>query len=202
MDELIKILKESEVLRSKDIIRAFTAVDRKDFVRPENVIEAYENYPLPIGFGQTISQPYTVAFMLELLDPEPGNRVLDVGSGSGWTTALLAYIVGEKGLVYGIEIIPELAKWGAENLVNYHFKHASIHEAGETLGNPSWAPYDRILVSAAGNDIPDTLVKQLAPGGIMVIPVKSSLCQIKKDRAGIITTNMFDGFVFVPLITG
>lgn len=201
MDELIETLKELGALRTSSIIEAFSHIDRRDFIRPENIDEAYENYPLSIGFGQTISQPYTVAFMLELLNPNPGNRVLDVGSGSGWTTALIAYIVGEKGLVYGTEIIPELAVWGAKNLTKYHFKHSSIHKAESVLGYPAGGPYDKILVSAAGNQIPEILINQLAPGGTMVIPIKNALWQIKKNRVGATTTNIFDGFVFVPLIT-
>lgn len=201
MDKLIKTLRGLGVLRTPLVIEAFSHIDRKDFVRPENLDEAYGNYPLPIGFEQTISQPYTVAFMLELLLPKPGDHILDVGSGSGWTTALLANIAGDKGFVYGTEIIPELAEWGAGNLSKYHFNHASIHEAGDAIGNLSQGPYDKILASAAGDQIPEELINQLAPGGTMVIPIQSSIFQIKKSLSGEISKNVFEGFIFVPLIT-
>ncbi|MGB9609289.1 MAG: protein-L-isoaspartate O-methyltransferase family protein, partial [Minisyncoccia bacterium] len=108
IDDLIK----DGFLKSPRIIDAFRKVDRMNFVIDYVKNEAYRNSPLAIGFGQTISQPLTVAFMLELLDVQEGNKVLDVGSGSGWTTALLAELVGEKGKVYGIEIIPELYEFG------------------------------------------------------------------------------------------
>jgi len=114
--ELIKHLIARNVLKTKAIIDAFQAVDRIDFVPLKYLDEAYGDYPLPIGYGQTISQPFTVAFMLELLQPQKGDKILDVGSGSGWTTALLAHIVQEEGSVRGIELIPELVAFGKKNL--------------------------------------------------------------------------------------
>ena len=156
--------------------------------------EAYGDYPLPIGHGQTISQPYTVAYMLELLQPERGDRVLDVGSGSGWTAALLASIVGPDGRVWGTEIIPELVEFGRANLAKYNFKNATIERAAG-LGLPEHAPYDKILVSAAADDVPDSLLDQLAPGGIMVIPIKTSVWKITHTER-----EEHPGFAFVPLI--
>jgi protein-L-isoaspartate(D-aspartate) O-methyltransferase len=165
----------------------------------EYVEEAYGDYPLPIGFGQTISQPTTVALMLELLQPHKGDKILDVGSGSGWTTALLARIA-ESGPVYGVEIVPELVAFGAKNLGKYGFRNASIAQAGKELGLPREAPFDRILVSASSSDLPESLVKQLKVGGTMVIPIGDSVFRIVKKTEKDIEEEEFPGFLFVPLI--
>ncbi|MBI4121543.1 MAG: protein-L-isoaspartate(D-aspartate) O-methyltransferase [Candidatus Ryanbacteria bacterium] len=186
MDELVK--------------NALGAIDRKDFVPKEFVRDAYKDIPLPIGHGQTISQPYTVAFMLELLDPKAGNKILDVGSGSGWTTALLAHIVWREGAVFGVERVQELADFGKKNLEKYKFAHASIEKAGKALGLPKKAPFDRILVSAASSELPQELVDQLAIGGIMVIPIGDTIYKIIKKSEGEITREAHHGFVFVPLV--
>lgn len=119
MSQLIEQLISEGALKTKGIISAFRKIKREDFMLPETLAEAEENHPVPIGFGQTISQPFTVAFMLELLQPKEGDKILDIGSGSGWTTALLAEIVGPKGKVYAIERIPELKKFGENNVRKY-----------------------------------------------------------------------------------
>ncbi|TSC67192.1 MAG: hypothetical protein CEO19_327 [Parcubacteria group bacterium Gr01-1014_73] len=180
--------------------RAFEKINRVDFIGPDYQAEADEDYPLPIGFGQTISQPFTVAFMLELLEPQKGDKVLDVGSGSGWTTALLAELVGDMGRVFGVEKIPELVSLGRKNLAKYNFPNAKIIQAGAELGLPSEAPFDKILVSAAAEKIPETLLYQLKAPGLLVLPVKDAIIQIKKDAAGKIFQKEFPGFVFVPLV--
>src|ERR1044071_317483 len=116
-DDLQKHLKnESRVLENPELEKAFADIDRADFVGPDYEVEAYEDYALPIGLGQTISQPTVVAFMLELLDIQKGEEILDVGSGSGWTTALLSELTGEDGSVLGWEILPELVKLGQKNI--------------------------------------------------------------------------------------
>lgn len=183
------------------IASAFRAVDRKDFVPPKYKQGAYLDEPLPIGHGQTISQPYTVAFMLKLLAPQSGQRMLDVGSGSGWTTALLAHIVGARGRVYGVELIPELVTFGKSNLEKCHFTNASIEQAGDGFGLPQKAPFDRILVSAASTALPQELVGQLAVGGIMVIPIGNDIVKIKKISQKKITKEKHPGFIFVPLVS-
>lgn len=172
-------------------------VDRKDFVLKEYESEAYEDYPLPIGFGQTISQPSTVFFMLKLLNPKKGEKILDVGSGSGWTTALLAEAVGEKGKVFGIEKIPELVEFGKNNISKYNFNNVQILEAGKELGLSKEAPFDKILVSASAKEIPQELMDQLKDKGIMVIPVGNDILKIQKKGK----IEKYEGFVFVPLIT-
>ncbi|MDZ4284523.1 MAG: protein-L-isoaspartate O-methyltransferase [Patescibacteria group bacterium] len=180
---------------------AFRAIDRADFVHPDYRDEAYEDYPLPIGAGQTISQPTTVAFMLEKLSVEPGEKVLDVGAGSGWTTALLGSIVGEQGRVFGIELVPELVVYGTRNIAKYKLPQATIEEAARgVLGKPAEAPFDRILVSAAADKLPQELVSQLKEGGVMVAPVGESICRIEKLGTGKIEKKCYPGFAFVPLV--
>jgi len=191
---------ENIVLRTDGIIDAFRTVDRKDFVLKEYEKEAYGDYPLPIGFGQTISQPTTVAFMLELLQPEKGDKILDVGSGSGWTTALLAHIAGKKGKVFGLEKIPELVSLGKENLAKYDFSNARILKAKEELGLKEEAPFDKILVSAFARTVPEELVKQLKTGGVVVMPVDNDILRIEKVSSKENKIQKFEGFVFVPLV--
>ncbi len=199
-NELVENLIQRGFLKSPRIIAAFRGIDRKDFVLPEYIDDSYGDYPLPIGEEQTISQPSTVAFMLELLQPREGDIVLDVGSGSGWTTALLAEIVGERGFVYGVELVPELVRLGRENLAVYGFDNVELHQANSNvLGLPSAAPFDKILVSAAGEDIPDELVEQLKSGGRMVIPVANSIIKLNKLNHNETEEERFPGFTFVPL---
>lgn len=190
---------ESQVLQNETIKRAFKNVDRRDFVQPDYHIEAYEDYALPIGYEQTISQPTTVAFMLELLELNEGDYVLDVGSGSGWTTALLAEIVGSQGSVTGLEIIPELVEQGQENLDKYNYPYAEIKDATENPAKLHTQKYDRILVSADAEEVPKELLAQLKPHGIMVIPIQNAICKFKKIAEDDIQEMRFPGFTFVPL---
>ena len=178
--DLVDKLVGDGVLKTVRIIDALKRIDRVEFVLEEYKYEAYGDYPLLIGHGQTISQPTTVAFMLELLRPEKGDRILDVGSGSGWTTALLAQIVGPTGRVWGLELVPELVKFGSENLAKYDFPHAGIQQAGDVLGLPREAPFDKILVSAAGEEMPQELIDQLKVSGRLVIPIQNSVWKVDK----------------------
>lgn len=196
---LIDHLLYREVLVTPAIIDAFSTIDRIGFVRRRSRAMAYGDHPLSIGHGQTISQPYTVAFMLEQLQPRPGDHVLDVGSGSGWTTALLAHIVGPRGSVLGIEIVADLVEYGTRNLARCQFPHAAIVPAGDTVGRPG-ERFDKILVSAAAAKLPDELVDQLNIGGRMVIPVGGSIMRLVKISAKRTEKREHVGFVFVPLI--
>ena len=197
---LLKYVNETDI--DEKVLKALEKIDRKEFVRPEYIDYAYEDTPLPIGYGQTISQPSTVAFMLSLLDVRKGFNVLDVGTGSGWTTALLSILVGKDGNVTGTEIIKELYEFGKENISKFkNCSNVQLFLTKSSLGYESNAPYDRILVSAASINIPETLIKQLKNGGIMVIPIQNSVFKIgKKFDDGKIITEEYPGFNFVPLI--
>lgn len=197
--ELIDAMIFSDMLKSPQIIDAFRAVDRKYFVPKSFAEHMYVDAPLPIGHNQTISQPSTVAFMLEHLAAQEGDRVLDIGSGSGWTTALLCHIVGEKGSVTGLERVDALVEQGQENLSQFNFNNCRIKQAGEKLGLPG-EEFDRILVSASADKIPEELFSQLKIGGILVIPVGNSIYKFKKVSEEEIKTEEYYGFVFVPLI--
>jgi len=154
---------------------------------------------LPIGAGQTNSQPKTVRNMLVGLEVRPGHRVLDVGAGSGWTTVLLARLVGENGDVTGVERVPALAEWGAGNVATAGLPWARLLLADPlTLGRPEGAPYDRILVSADAPRVPAELVDQLAAGGVMVIPIAGHLLRVRPGQPA----EDLGRYVFVPLITG
>ena len=190
----------NNALRTPEIIEAFEKVDRKYFV-PESFEEyIYIDAPLPIGNDQTISQPSTVAFMLELLEPHEGGRILDIGSGSGWTTALLCSIVGKRGSVQGLERVESLVESGQRNLAKFDFgPHCGIQKAGESLSRPG-ETFDKILVSASSSEIPEELFAQLKPGGVPVIPVRNSIFRFRKLPDGRIAKEEYPGFRFVPLI--
>jgi protein-L-isoaspartate(D-aspartate) O-methyltransferase len=178
---------------------AFAAAPRENFLPPAVRGQAGLDAPLPIGYGQTNSQPYTVRLMLGWLDARPGDKVLDVGSGSGWTTALLARLVGPKGKVYAVEKVPQLARFGSENCAKLGLKNVAFYQAGDELGLPAQAPYDRILVSASAAELPAELLAQLKPGGKMVVPVKNTICEITAAPSGHRFVN-HPGFAFVPLV--
>jgi protein-L-isoaspartate(D-aspartate) O-methyltransferase len=150
------------------VLRAMRSVPRHEFVLPEHRSLAYADRPLPIGLGQTISQPYIVALMTELIDPEPGDRLLEVGTGSGYQAAVAAELVAE---VFSIEIVPELARTAAERLERLGVANVTVRAGDGYLGWPEHAPFDGILVTAGADHVPQPLVDQLRPGARMVIPV-------------------------------
>jgi protein-L-isoaspartate(D-aspartate) O-methyltransferase len=182
------------------IEEAFRKVPRANFVEDKLVGQVGIDAPLPIGFGQTNSQPTTVRLMLEWLGPRFGDKVLDVGSGSGWTSALLAYIIGSKGKVYAVEKIPELVKIGRRNCQKLGVKNVSFYKAGNEYGMFKYAPYDRILVSAAAQTLPPELLIQLKPKGKIVIPVRNDILEITKISNEDYETYVHNGFAFVPLV--
>ena len=198
-DDMVDYLVDVGALYSSSIIEAFRHVDRADFVADKGAFNIYEDYPLGIGEGQTISQPRTVAMMMEMLSPKKGERVLDIGSGSGWTTALLAYITGDGGTVTGVERVEGLVEFGSRNLKKYGFKNAVILRSKEKLGIEG-EEFDRILVSAAADELPYELIKQLKIGGKLVIPIQNSVFEIIKKEDGEFDINEHYGFIFVPLI--
>ena len=201
MKQLIENLIRKGILKTPKIIDAFYKVDRMDFVLEESRYEAYSDRPLSIGFGQTISQPLTVAFMLELLQPQVGEKILDIGSGSAWQSCLLADIVGRNGKVFAIERIVEIYEFGKENSKKYNFKNLKFILGDGSRGYEKEAPYDKIIVAAAAFEkIPIELKKQLVNAGRLVIPVNNSIWLIVKKKNNKYTAKEFPGFAFVPLI--
>lgn len=182
------------------IAAAFTAAPRTAFL-PEHLRGDWRlDRPLPLSHGQTNSQPSTVAAMLELLGVEPGMKVLDVGSGSGWTTALLSELVGRQGRVIGVERVPDLVEYGRTALRSGNWPQAEIRLAERgRLGVPEEAPFDRILVSAMADSLPDQLVEQLADGGVMVVPVAGRMIRLLRHGPETQTTD-HGLYVFVPLV--
>ena len=184
------------------VAAAMAASPRRAHLPREQWDYADEDNPLPLFNQQTSSQPSTVATMLHLLNVPEGARVLDVGAGSGWTTAILAHLTGSDGSVLGIELDPELAQWGADNLANIQRPWARIEPARPgVLGAPEHGPYDRILVSAMASVLPRELVAQLVIGGLMVIPVAGEMHRVIRDSEVEFRLRSFGKYRFVPLIT-
>ena len=179
---------------------AMRAVPRRLFLPSAQREYADLDQPLAIGHGQTSSQPSTVRRMLELLDVQPGHRVLDVGCGSGWTSGLLDWLTGPKGAVVGVELEEELAAWGRSNLEGAGHGDVVVRTAkAGVLGWPEDAPYDRILVSAQARELPDELCEQLGEPGIMVVPVAGRMLVVRRTPGADLTVEASGHYRFVPL---
>jgi protein-L-isoaspartate(D-aspartate) O-methyltransferase len=184
------------------VMEAFAQVPRHAFVPEALRDRAYDNHPLPIGQGQTISQPYIVALMTDLLDPRPEHVVLEIGTGSGYQAAVLAGLVKQ---VYSVEVVESLAREARERLQRLGYGNVEVRVGDGRAGWPEHGPYDGILVAAAAEEVPQALVEQLKPGGSLVIPVGLShfaqqLRRISKDRDGNVETRNLLPVVFVPLM--
>ena len=180
---------------------AFEAVPREPFLPRRKRRYAGEDRPIEIGHGQTNSQPRTVRAMLELLDVRPGDQVLDVGCGSGWTTALLGYLAGESGRVLGVEIVPALAKLAAHNLAATAGGQVAVRTADpKVLGAPDRGPFDKILVSAQATALPEPLVHQLGFGGRLVAPVRSVMTVVDRVGEDELELSEHGRYSFVPLL--
>ena len=193
---------KSRGIRGERVLAAFSTVPRHLFVPEEYRVRAYEDHPLPIGSEQTISQPYMVALMIEELDVLPTSKILEVGTGSGYQTALLATL-GKT--VYSIERIGTLAEGARALLSDLQFQNVEIHVGDGSLGMPAVAPFDGILVSAAASQVPQALVDQLAEGGRLVIPIGSvsgQMVTVVERRHGQVEQRETVGCVFVPLVGG
>jgi protein-L-isoaspartate(D-aspartate) O-methyltransferase len=189
---------------SPRVVAALAKVRRAAFVPQDEARAAYANRPLPIGWGQTISQPFIVALMTELLDLQPEDKVLEIGTGSGYQAAVLGEMARE---VWSIEVIPALARTAASALAGEGYSNIQLRTGNGALGWPDQAPFDAIIVTAAGPEIPPALIEQLGPGGRMIIPVgphhlDQELVLVTKDPAGAVTRRGILPVAFVPLTGG
>jgi len=200
---LRQLISEERHITHPQILHAMASVPRHEFVPSAFESEAYADHPLPIGYNQTISQPYIVAFMTEALDPRPHQRILEIGTGSGYQTAVLAQLVQE---IHSIEIVPQLARSAADTLHRLRIRNVVVHLADGSLGWPDAAPYDGILVTCAPHRIPRPLIEQLLEGGRMVIPVGDlALGQelvVLEKRGSRIETRAVLPVRFVPMTGG
>ena len=199
---MIKNQLQSRGIRDDAVLKVMRSVERHNFV-PDNYRDrAYSDGPLPIGHGQTISQPYIVAFMTEQLQVSSQHKVLEIGTGSGYQAAILGELAKH---VFTIEIIPELAE-GAKNILNHlSYKNITVRAGDGYKGWPEEAPFERIMVTAAPAEVPQTLVDQLAPGGRMILPVGAQflvqyLWVIEKDDQGTVTKEKILPVRFVPMV--
>jgi protein-L-isoaspartate(D-aspartate) O-methyltransferase len=193
---------EARGVKNPEVLAAMRTIPRELFV-PEGIRPlAYADQPLPIGFGQTISQPFIVALMTELLDPKKDHRVLEIGTGSGYQAAILSRLAGE---LYSIEIVPELARSAAETLSRLGFRHVTVREGDGYRGWPEKAPFDRIILTAAPPEIPQVLLDELKPEGRLIAPVGvgvQNLVVVQKSVDGKTTTQTVLPVRFVPMIKG
>jgi protein-L-isoaspartate(D-aspartate) O-methyltransferase len=196
---LLEYWRTTGIITDDKILKAFEKVPRENFIVQKYRFDAYLDEPLPIGFGQTISQPTTVAVMTSALEPKQSQKILEIGTGSGYQAAILSELIGIKGKVYTLERITELANFAKKNLKAY--KNVSAMHADGTKGYAKAAPYDRIIVTAAASELPKQLFAQLKENAIMVIPIEDHLFKITKIN-GKPQMQDLGLFVFVPLVAG
>ncbi|WP_297473150.1 protein-L-isoaspartate(D-aspartate) O-methyltransferase [Nitrosopumilus sp.] len=202
LNDLINYLKNSRFLNDKNMENAFRKIPRHEFVLESDLDYAYYNEPLLIMKNQTISQPAVVSRMTEWLDVREGQKILEIGTGSGWQTAILSYMVG-KGTVYSVEIKPELVKFARKNLDKLGIKNVNVISSDGSIGYPQASPYDRIIITAACSEIPLPLIDQLAENGLIIAPVgdsMQSLILLQKTSQGIVEIKNQSNYVFVPLL--
>ena len=201
LDNLIDFLKNSGYL-SDYVESAFRNIPRHEFVPISELDRAYYNEPLSIMKDQTISQPGVVARMTEWLDIKDGQKILEIGTGSAWQTAILSYLV-RTGTIYSIEIHSELVKFARENLEKFRLDNTHVILGDGSLGFPQSSPYDRIIITAACTEIPLPLLEQLAENGLIIAPVgdsSQSLVLLKKTSEGIVEIKNQSNYIFVPLL--
>ena len=189
-------------IRDERLLSAMSEVPRHEFVEPQYRNQAYEDHPLPIGAGQTVSQPYIVGLMLELLRLEPSSKILEIGTGSGYQTAILAKLAAH---VYTVERHAELAREAEKNLSWLGLANVTVVVGDGAQGLPEFAPFDAIVVSAAAGEIPGPIFTQLREGGRMIIPVgppEVQELQLVRKREGRPLITLLDGCRFVPLVSG
>jgi protein-L-isoaspartate(D-aspartate) O-methyltransferase len=204
VEEVLLDAAETSTALGAGVIAAMEKVERHRFVPDAPATVAYLNRPLPIGYGQTISQPFIVALMTDLMQVKPGDKVLEIGTGSGYQAAVLAEIAGS---VYSIEIIAPLGKQAGERLKSLGYRNVQTRVGDGYYGWPDAAPFDAIIVTAAASHVPPPLLKQLKPGGRMVIPLGTQfmtqyLMLVEKQQDGSVKTRQILPVRFVPLTGG
>ena len=203
-ERMVREQMENRDIRNREVLRAIRAVPRHLFVPPNLRSMAYADHPVPIGYSQTISQPYIVALMTQMLEPEKGHKALEIGTGSGYQAAVLSPLVKQ---VYTIEIVPELARSAGALLMQLGCKNVMVKQGDGYRGWPEEAPFDRIILTAAPPEVPQALLDQLKPGGRLVAPVGGSvfgqeLVMIDKGADGKIRRNPGIPVRFVPMVRG
>jgi protein-L-isoaspartate(D-aspartate) O-methyltransferase len=201
LNDLINYLKNSRFLNDKKVEDAFRNIPRHEFVPSSELDYAYNNEPLQIMKNQTISQPGVVSRMTEWLDVRKGQKILEIGTGSGWQTAILSYLVGE-GTVYSVERHTQLVKFAQENLKKLDIDNVHVILGDGSIGYAKESPYDRIIITAACTEIPLPLIEQLKEGGLIIAPVgdsSQSLVLLQKTINGIVEIKNESHYVFVPL---
>lgn len=202
MESLIKNWMDKGIIKEGIIAEAFRKADRKYFVPKEYQDDAYGDYPLHIGKNQTISQPTTVAIMTQALESKQGQKILEIGSGSGWQSAVLSFIVGKKGKVITIEYLKELAELAKKNLKELKIKNVEVIHGDGSKGYKEESPFDRILITSASSDFPKPLIEQLKENGIILGPLGSrfgqEMVKAKKIKGELKRENL-GSFIFVPM---
>jgi protein-L-isoaspartate(D-aspartate) O-methyltransferase len=202
LNDLINFLKNMKFLTDNNVESAFRNFPRHEFVLSSELDSAYYNEPLPIMKNQTISQPGVVSRMSEWLDVKDGQNILEIGTGSGWQTAILSCLVG-TGIVHSIEIHPKLEKFARKNLEKFCLDNVNVILGDGSMGYPKASPYDRIIITAACTEIPLPLLDQLSDDGLIIAPVgdsSQSLVLLKKTSEGIIEIKNQSNYIFVPLL--
>jgi protein-L-isoaspartate(D-aspartate) O-methyltransferase len=199
--QMVKEQIEARGIRDENVLRILRTTPRHLFVPAGLRPQAYEDHPLPIGHGATISQPFIVAWMTELLQPAQTHRVLEIGTGSGYQAAVLSRLVKS---VYTIEIVPELARSAAKRLADLGYNNVVVREGNGYAGWAEKAPFDRVILTAAPEDIPKALLAQLAPGGRLVAPLGPGLPQkltvVDKAPTGVLRIHSIGEVQFVPMV--
>jgi protein-L-isoaspartate(D-aspartate) O-methyltransferase len=202
-ETLVKHLIEAGALKTPIIIEAFRNIPRHLFVRKDFLRHAYDDIPLPTFQGQTISQPYTIAIMTESLEPRKGEKILEIGSGSGYQASLLAYCVGSKGKIITVELEPELAEFSRNNIKKVKLTNVKIVCGDGKKGYPEESPYDKCMITAACKEVPKAVIEQVKTGGRIVAPVNGFLGQrmlvIDKISETKFKEKDLGSFIFVPL---
>ena len=199
-ESLIGEMRKSKVLKSPQIIKAFKTVSRIDFVPEDFKDSAYLDVPVPIPEGMTTSQPSTIAFMLELLQARPEDKILEVGTGSGYLTALLADLVGGQGEVHSVELLPRLNEFANNNLRKYRYKNVMLYIGDGRSGIPEIAPFDKIISGAEVGIIPEEWKRQLKVGGVIITPFDDHVLKVEKISEKEYRETEFPNFSFVKML--